>query len=104
MHWVTHPRSMQCANGHAYSHPKQGGMSLYFGDKGVLTLAMVCHRCQPATYCFGVIYNVQPIPLTFFYSCADKETFSLVQRMDADDTPLESIVRYLNEPIPRSAA
>jgi hypothetical protein len=104
MHWVTHPKAMQCINGHHYSHPRQGGMSLFFGDKGVLTMALACHKCTPATYAYGAIYNVAPIPLCFWYACPDKEAFTLVQKMDGDDVPLEDILKYLCEKAPRRVA
>jgi hypothetical protein len=103
-HWVTHPARMTCINGHGYSHPKNSGMSLFFGDKGVLTLATACHQCHPATYAYGVIYSVRPIPLAFWYACPDKEAFTLVQKMDGDDVPLEDILKYLCEKAPRRVA
>ncbi len=79
-------------------------MSLFFGDKGVLTMAMACHRCQPASYCFIVVYSVKPIPLAFCYECEDKEAFTLVQKMDEDETPLEQILSYLNARSPNGRA
>jgi hypothetical protein len=94
-HWVTHPKNLQCVNGHCYSHPKNSGMSLYFGDKGVLTMSLVCHRCQPATYCFCVVYAVKPIPLAFCYGVEDKTAFSELQRMDEQEVPLEKMLEYL---------
>lgn len=102
-HWVTHPSHMQCVNGHFYSHPRNSGMSLYFGDKGVLTLAMACHKCQPATYAFGVVYAVKPIPLSFWYECETKAVFDQVQKMDDDEVPLEQILAFLNVKHPRVA-
>src|SRR5690242_1549448 len=102
-HWVTHPSSLQCTNGHKYSHPKNSGMSLFFGDKGVLTMSLVCHRCQPTTYSFCVVYAVKPIPLAFCYACPDKQSFDTLQRMDEEEVPLEKMLEYLNVKTGRAA-
>jgi hypothetical protein len=102
-HWVTHNKRMCCVNGHGYSHPKQGGMSLFFGDKGALTIGMACHKCKPTTYAFGVLYTVEPFPLTYWYACPDQEAFTLVRKWDGEDVPLEAILKYLCERKPRAA-
>ncbi len=102
-HWACHPSSMQCINGHKYSSPKQANMSLFFGDRGALTLALACHRCLPVTYAFGILYTVKPIPMCYFYSCPDQEAFTLVQKMDDEEVPLDRILAYLNESPPRAA-
>lgn len=94
-HWRTSPKRWECRNGHPYMHPKHSGMSVFFGGSSILTAFLCCHKCQPATYAVGAVYQVKPSPIVFWYSIESREEFDRAIQMDEDEVPLEQILDYL---------
>lgn len=103
-HWRTHPAAWRCQHGHAYAHPRQSNMSVFFGGASVLTTFLVCHKCQPASYQVGVIYNTKPLNLVYWYSCESRDTFDTAKEMDEQETPIEQILTYIESHEPQRAA
>lgn len=96
-HWRTSPHSWACCNGHAYSHPKQSQMSVYFGGGSCLTVFLACHRCNPVTYQMGVVYDVKPLPMVYWYGCETKADFDRAKQMDEQEAPLFGILDFLTQ-------